>query len=171
MQIYLLRHAIAEPRNSRLYPDDRDRPLSAKGGEEMRAGARGMAALDLDFDRVLTSPLLRARQTARIVARVLRPRPTLTLSPLLAPGASSAELLRELARFPAGNSLLLVGHEPDLSSFASLLLLGPGKELPLNFKKGGLGRIDFQGGARAQAGRLFYHLSPRILRGLGKGTR
>jgi phosphohistidine phosphatase len=168
VRIYLLRHAIAEPRNKRLYPDDKDRPLSEKGKERMRAGARGMDALGLRLDRVLSSPLLRARQTARIVIRVLKPHPPLALSSSLAPGASLPDLIREVAHFSHESSVLLVGHEPDLSSFASLLLLGPGKELPLDFKKGGLCRIDFAGAPRAQSGRLFYHLIPRILRGLAK---
>jgi phosphohistidine phosphatase len=170
VRIYLLRHAIAEPRNSRLYPDDKNRPLSAKGKQRMRVGARGMVALGLRFDVALTSPLMRAKETARIAARFLRPRPKVHLSSLLAPGASLPELLRELASLPARSSVLLVGHEPDLSSFASLLLLGPARDLPLDFKKGGLCRIDFPGIPRAQEGHLFYHLSPRILRKLGKKT-
>jgi phosphohistidine phosphatase len=168
VRIYLLRHAIAEARNSRLYHDDKARPLSAKGKQKMRAGARGMVALGLSFDVALTSPLARAKQTARIVARILRPFPSLSLSSLLAPGASLPELLRELSRLPARSSVLLVGHEPDLSRFASLLVLGPGRELPLDFKKGGLCRIDFPGIPRAKEGNLFYHLSPRILRKLGR---
>ncbi|HEV8375671.1 MAG TPA: phosphohistidine phosphatase SixA [Candidatus Polarisedimenticolia bacterium] len=168
MRIYLLRHAIAEPRNSRLYADDRERPVSPQGEERMRTGARGMSALGLTFDLVLTSPLLRARQTAKIVVRTLRPHPPLNVSPLLEPDASLPELLRHLASLPTGNSILLVGHEPDLSSFASLLLAGSGRKLPLEFKKGGFCRIDFPGGPRAGGGRLFFHLAPRILRRLGK---
>ena len=64
--------------------------------------------------------------------------------------------------------MLLVGHEPDLSRLAAALLLDDHGDLTMEFKKGGLCRIDFPGAPRAGAGRLVLHLSPRILRRLGR---
>ena len=75
MQVYLLRHAIAEPLDPERYPVDADRPLTGSGARRMARAARGLRSLGLRFDLVLTSPLVRARQTARLVVPLFRPRP------------------------------------------------------------------------------------------------
>ena len=166
MQIYLLRHAIAEPRDPTHYPADSDRPLTREGTRKMEAAARGLRAADARFDVVLTSPLVRARQTARIVVTALRPRPPLRALRPLSPGGGAGGVFAALASLPADASILLVGHEPDLSRLAGAMILDPRAELPLDFKKGGLCRIDFAGVARPGLGRLVFHLTPKILRRL-----
>ena len=133
----------------------------------MRSASQGLRFLGLTFDLVLSSPLVRCKQTAGIVAARFRPRPKLRYLSSLAPGASPADSIQHLARLPASTAVLLVGHEPGLSSLAGLLLAGPGAEPPFGFKKGGLCRIDFPGTPQPGAGRLIYHLTPRILRRLG----
>jgi phosphohistidine phosphatase len=134
----------------------------------MRSAAAGMRALGLNFDLVLSSPLVRCRQTARIAIVKLRPRPTLRYLSCLAPGSSPAELIRHLAQLPPPSTVLLVGHEPGLSSFAGLLIAGPGSSRSFEFKKGGLCRIDFPAAPQPGTGHLIFHLTPRILRLLGE---
>ena len=166
MRLFLLRHAIAAPREAGRYPDDRIRPLTREGKRRMELAARGMHALGLRFDLVLTSPLARAVETARIAARACRPRPDLKVLRPLAPGGGAGGVLAGLSALPAGAAVLLVGHEPDLSRLAGALILEHRDTLPIEFKKGALCRIDFDGAARLGGGRLIFHLPPRVLRGL-----
>ena len=167
MQVYLLRHAIAEPRDPEHYPADADRPLTGAGARRMARAARGLRALGLRFDLILTSPLVRARQTARIVAPLFRPRPSLHALRPLSPGGGSGGVLAALSQVPADAAVLLVGHEPDLGRLAAAMLLEQRADLPIEFKKGGICRIDFEGAPRPGAGRLVFHLTPRVLRRLG----
>ena len=133
----------------------------------MLSASEGMRSLSLHFDRVLCSPLVRCRQTARIVVAKLRTRPPVQYLPSLAPGSAPADLMRHLTPLPPTASVLLVGHEPGLSSLASLFIAGPGAQLPFVFKKGSLCRIDFPGAPQPGDGCVIYLLSPRILRRLG----
>src|SRR2546425_8445970 len=94
MRIYLLRHAIAEPRDPSHYPADSDRPLTREGTRKMEVAARGLRAADARFDVVLTSPLVRARQTARMVVPALRPRPPLRALRPLSPGGGAGGVTR-----------------------------------------------------------------------------
>lgn len=168
MQIYLLRHAIASPRSPERRSDDRNRPLTAEGRKKMRSAAQGMRSLGPTFDLVLSSPLVRCQQTARIVVAQFRRRPTFRCLASLAPGSPLPELIRQLSQLPPSSTVLLVGHEPGLSSLASLLIAGPGTQPPFVFKKGGLCRIEFPGTPQPGTGRLVYLLTPRILRRLGR---
>src|SRR5689334_10005172 len=93
MEIYLLRHAVAAPRDARKYPRDAVRPLTEDGRQKMRKAARGMRSLGLKFDRILTSPLTRAKQTARIVAREMKPAPSPAIYRLLAPGVAVRDVI------------------------------------------------------------------------------
>lgn len=133
----------------------------------MIVAARGMGELGISCDLVLCSPYLRCRQTARIAIARLRPRPPVRYLPSLTPGSAPAELIQHLMKLPPASTLMLVGHEPGLSSLASLFLAGPGAELAWVFKKGSLCRIDFPGTPQPGTGHLIYFLSPRILRRLG----
>jgi phosphohistidine phosphatase len=148
MRLYLLRHGIAAQRGTRQYASDADRPLTAKGRRKLRRAAAAMRAMDLSFDVILSSPLVRARQTAELIVEALHCRHKLELTELLAPGASAAVLVRRLNQLKP-QSALLVGHEPDLSALASRLLIG-GDGLAITFKKGGLCRLSTE---RLRAGR------------------
>jgi phosphohistidine phosphatase len=134
----------------------------------MERAVRGMRALGLRFDFILTSPLARAVETARLAARAARPRPALKILRPLAPGGGAGGVLAGLSGLPPETVVLLVGHEPDLSRLAGALVLEHRDALPIEFKKGGLCRIDFEGAARLGGGRLIFHLPPRVLRGYRK---
>src|SRR6185503_7772383 len=107
MIIYLLRHAIAEPRGEKEYPRD-DRPLTARGIEKMKMNAAGIDALRLGIDAVLHSPLTRSKDTARIVRRATGLSCPLTVTDALLPGADPPEILRSLAGMGPDDSVLLV---------------------------------------------------------------
>jgi len=142
MNLYLLRHAKAEDHGPR-YPDDSQRPLTSDGEKEMRRVAKGMHELELKFDLILSSPFVRAKRTAEIVAEVFKygdPR----FSENLACGGNPRKLIDELTRdHRACENILLVGHEPDLSRMVSLLTTGGGG-LRLSFKKAGLCKLKME---------------------------
>ena len=164
MRLFLLRHAVAAARDPRRYPKDLDRPLTREGSRKMAQAARGMKNLGLAFDLILTSPLARARETARIVASGLRPRAPIKPLAALSPGGDPAAVTAAASSLSEVRRLLLVGHEPDLSRLAGFLVLGKDIGFPHEFKKGGICRIDFQGEVRPGEGRLMYLLPPKVLR-------
>lgn len=141
MELYILRHAIAVMRGTEGFPQDPDRPLTDKGRSKLRRVVRGMNALDLSFDQILTSPYLRARQTAEIVAREMGAAKTLESTPHLAPGGDPRALLRQLtSRRAPGERILLVGHEPYLSELISVLVCGD-ERTAITLKKAGLCKL------------------------------
>ena len=165
MELYILRHAIAEDRGSSGYSHDSKRPLTAKGIERMNRGARGMARMAINFDLIMSSPYLRARQTAEIVAAALCPTSCLELFPHLAANVSALETVTEISRREEGlNSILLVGHEPQLSQIGSILLSG-GTGLDLRLKKGGMYKLRCENLCPGSA-TLDWWLMPRHLRQL-----
>src|ERR1039457_7072876 len=125
MNLFILRHGIAVEPGTHGYEKDADRPLTPEGERKLLQIAEAMEALDLTFDLILSSPYLRARQTAEIVAEALKARKRLEFSDSLAP--------------PPQN-VLLVGHEPYLSGLVSLLASG-GATLTVVMKKGGLCKL------------------------------
>ena len=134
----------------------------------MARAARGLKSLEGKFDLILTSPLVRAADTAAILARAFRPRPAVKVLRPLMPGGGAGGVMAGLASLPSDVSIVLVGHEPDLSRLAGALVLEQRDTLRVEFKKGGVCRIDFAGVPRLGEGRLVYHLPPRVLRGLRK---
>jgi phosphohistidine phosphatase len=142
MELYFLRHAIAAPRGLK-YPNDSLRPLTSQGRRKMQRSARGIKALGLMFDAVLSSPYLRAKQTAEIVAKICKPKnKEIHFTKTLLPPAPIKELLQEIvAHFPKARHVLLVGHEPHLTQLISSYLKS-GKRLDMDFKKGGLCHVS-----------------------------
>src|ERR1035438_494590 len=125
MNLYILRHGIAVEPGTRGYEKDADRPLTPEGERKLSQIAEAMEALDLTFDLILSSPYLRARQTAEIVAEALKARKRLEFSDSLAPGGSTMKLVELLnCLTPPPQNVLLVGHEPYLSGLVSLLASG-----------------------------------------------
>jgi len=140
MEIWLLRHAAAE--ESSASGKDADRALTAEGEKRARAVARGLASLEPEIERVLTSPYRRARQTAEPAARELGLERALRESRALEPGRDPQEILDEILEEASG--ILLVGHEPHLGALLGRLVAGrPLLTLPL--RKAAVARLDWDG--------------------------
>ena len=139
MNLYILRHAIAEERDSEKYPDDSKRPLTDKGAKRMGRIAEGMLALGIELDVILSSSYTRAKQTAEIVAKEFGAESKLKFTKHLETG-DAEKLIDEINKLGKIANVLLVGHEPDLSELISVLLMGD-TSLPLTMKKGGLCKL------------------------------
>ncbi len=128
MNLYFMRHGIAVERGESGHrSDDRNRQLTPKGIKRINKEAKGLVALSLSFDRILTSPFERARQTAKIVAQTLQIEDRLEEIPQLGADQSVQELLSGLAGYATDKEILLVGHEPLLSKTVSFLLAANGR--------------------------------------------
>jgi phosphohistidine phosphatase len=119
---------------------------------------------------VVTSPYVRARDTAKIVADALGIDGKITECPHLVPGSDPAEIFRYLAEWKRSRVTLFVGHEPHLGSLASVFVAGR-TGFPLEFRKGGLARFDFDEEPAPGGGRLVWWLTPKQLRLLGENGR
>jgi phosphohistidine phosphatase len=165
MILYVLRHGIAEDEGPK--GDDSSRRLTPRGRARMRAAAEGMRALGLRFDAILTSPLVRAVETAALVAEVYDGKPEPQQLPALAGGASPAEVVRALRPFGRLEHVVIVGHEPGLSGLASLLLTGSTTAASIELKKGGMIALDtgqLLRGGTGNGATLLWHATPRQLR-------
>lgn len=140
MNLYLMRHAIAAEADGNT--EDSQRPLTEKGREKLGKIVFNMEKLGLEFDVILSSPYLRARQTAKEVADALNVRPENMLeTENLTPYAFADKLVEEIrARDPVEN-LLLVGHEPFLSQLIGMLVAGDAS-LSIDMKKAGLCKLS-----------------------------
>ena len=168
MRIYLMRHGNALDVGEQGVRRDSERPLSDKGVETCREVAQGLVTLGVNPDLVVSSPLVRARQTAEVVAETLGGRP-LSLSPLLAPSGSLPDLLDWLHK-GLWDSVLLVGHMPDLAVLASLLLCSH-PNAGIDFKKSAVCCIAFLGRPAPGSGDLQWFLPPKPLIMIARGKR
>jgi phosphohistidine phosphatase len=163
-ELYLIRHGVAEERGD-AWPDDEKRPLTEEGMTRLRKAARGLSRVGIVFDIVLSSPLVRARQTAEIVAGGPAPRPALVYIESLTPGASYAALVADLEKHTRKTRIALVGHEPGIGELAARLI---GSRHPIEFKKGAICRIDVDDVPPSGPGDLRWFLTPKILGALKK---
>jgi phosphohistidine phosphatase len=162
MELLIVRHAIALERNTNRWPDDEERPLSARGMARARKAALGLKALTAAPNRVLSSPLLRAAQTAAILAQVAG-WPKATACRQLMPGISPKELLATLGR-SRDERLAVVGHEPGLGALLAICLPAGVSGAAFGFRKMGVALLEFQGAPRAGRGQLIWFVPPRLLR-------
>jgi phosphohistidine phosphatase len=163
MEIYLLRHGVAVEHGTRGITEEQ-RPLTPEGTAKMRAAAEGMKNLGVAFDALLTSPLVRARQTADIVASVYGAKDRLKELPALRPGSAVEKLWLALKPYAGARRLMLVGHEPDLSQLGALLLTGRADGVNLQLKKGGLCFIEIPSLPPKGGGQLCWLLTSKLLR-------
>jgi len=164
MNLYFMRHGIAAERaDSGAGSGDRERPLTTKGIKRMNKAAEGLVALSLTFDRILTSPFERARQTAKIVAQALQLEDRVEEVEQLSPEQSAQDLLSGLVAYLGKKEILLVGHEPQLSSTISFLLSGK-TEAVIRLKKGGLCCLEVDGLPPRESAVLHWALTPKQLR-------
>jgi len=168
VKLLVVRHALAGDREewARQGKDDRKRPLTAEGRRKMREAARGLAALSEAPEVLATSPLVRARDTAAILARAFRVEEVEELS-ALSPQEPPQALLAWLRARARDELAAVVGHEPHLGMLVSWLLSGRPRSF-LELKKGGACLLDL--GARPGPGRasLLWLLPPSALRPLGR---
>ncbi len=165
-ELYLIRHGVAAERGL-AWPDDAKRPLTEEGIGRMKKAAKGLKRLDVRLDVVVSSPLVRARQTAEVVAGVFDEMPPLVFTTALAPGGRYSDLLADLqvqvqVQVQVRRTrIALVGHEPDLGRLAARLA---GSRRAFEFKKGAVCRIDVDALPPARSGTLRWFLPPSILR-------
>ncbi len=165
VELTFLRHAISEERGFPGISDDSLRPLKESGVEKMRIGAQGIARLGINFDLIISSPYVRARQTAEIVAAALRPATYMELFPPLAADVEAIDAITEIrVRTEGLCSVLIVGHEPQLSQIGSILLAGD-LRLDLRLKKGGMFKLTCENVSLGPA-TLDWWLMPKHLRQL-----
>ncbi|HYA30643.1 MAG TPA: phosphohistidine phosphatase SixA [Acidobacteriota bacterium] len=169
MNLYLLRHGIAVAADDPEVAHDRERQLTQKGSKRIRRAARGLRRLDIPLDAILTSPVLRARQTADIVAATLGLEARLEEISGLAPESTVEQLMFGLTRYQDREHLLLVGHEPLLSqTIAYLLCRSREPQLDIAARKGSLCRIELDRAPPSGPGVLHWLMSPKQLRLLGE---
>lgn len=163
LELYLIRHGVAAERGE-AYPDDSRRPLTPRGVARLRDEAKGLNALEVVFDVIVTSPLVRTRQTADVLAESLQGKPAVVTSDALAPAGTPAGVIQEVAKHARLARIALVGHEPNLGELAAQLI---GSRSPIEFKKGAICRIDFDVLPPKGLGQLRWFIPPKVLRKLG----
>lgn len=160
LELYLIRHGVAEERG-KDYPDDSKRPLTADGITRLKKAAKALEAFGVGLDHIITSPLVRTKQTAEVFAEHLQSKPSVSSSDALAPAGTPAAVISELSKHMRKARIALVGHEPNIGELAARLI---GARTPLEFKKGAICRIDFEVFPPKGAGQLRWFAQPRMLR-------
>ena len=142
------------------FENDADRPLIPKGERRLRSAAAAMEKLELSFDLILSSPFIRAKQTAEIVASELKLKKRVEFFDGLVPSGNPKALIHALNELkPAPENVLLVGHEPYLSRLISLLVSGHADAV-IEMKKGGLCKLETTELRHGQCARLAWLLTP-----------
>ncbi|HTZ97524.1 MAG TPA: phosphohistidine phosphatase SixA [Terriglobales bacterium] len=161
MIIYFLRHASAgEPFASPK--KDEKRALDKEGIEQCGMVGRVLAALDVQVDTIISSPLKRSTQTASLVGNELSYEGKLQLENALRPGASYTDFRRMLEKYARQESIMVVGHNPNLSEFAGRVISEPGCEANVDLKKGAVAKVDMGRNSAV----LQWCITPRLLRGV-----
>jgi phosphohistidine phosphatase len=164
MKLVLFRHGPAGQRDPRRWPDDALRPLTTRGEERTRGAARGLRRLlGSDPVAIITSPYTRCASTAMIVAECFETG-RVTEHEALEPGGSYRNIIALLGDRKPGETLVLIGHEPDLGRLAGTLLFGAPSPLPL--RKAGACVLQFVGRVEPGAAILHGFYPPRTLRRL-----
>ncbi len=161
MNIYVLRHGIAVEPGTPGCPPEPERPLTPKGRRTLCRIAAAMKEMKLSFDAIFSSPYVRARQTAEIVANSLKCRDRLKLVDALEPSSNPHKCVEFLQRLgPSTEDILLVGHEPLLSQLVSLLISG-NTSSGIVLKKGALCQLELESPGPRPHARLAWLLTPK----------
>lgn len=166
IQLCFFRHGIAVEKDDPSVTTDADRPLTDDGARKTRAAAEGLKALDAGYEKIFTSPWLRAKQTAAIVAEVLALPAPEELSQL-AGDQTAADLVEALAHHRS-RRMVLVGHQPLLGETVVHLL---GGKFFLDLKKSGACSIEVEGLPARKSATLLWHLTSSQLRMIEKGSK
>ncbi|HEX2304876.1 MAG TPA: phosphohistidine phosphatase SixA [Nitrososphaeraceae archaeon] len=167
MELFILRHGDAGQRSSQA--SDQRRPLTSTGKVEILEIAKALKIIGLKFDLVITSPLKRAYDTAKIVSNIFNIGDRLQVWNELAPEGQRTDVYRKLSQLREEYAVLIVGHQPLLGEIVNDMI-HKGKSSPCNLllKKGGLVRLRLLSKSNIPKGELRWLLSPRILRNIYK---
>jgi phosphohistidine phosphatase len=160
VELLVLRHGEAG-RSSPL-PGDSKRSLTAEGKQEIEDLSNGLKSLDVKFDYILTSPLLRAKNTAEIVAKSLKFKGKIEELDALKPEGNKLEFYSILSKLKQDSMVLVVGHEPYLSEMISEAISQ--SDCRINLKKAGLARIRVLSTTLKIKGELRWLLTPKHLK-------
>jgi phosphohistidine phosphatase len=162
MELIILRHGEAGKR-APMSSQDSERSLTASGREEVMEVAESMKGLRVEFDVIASSPLNRALETARIVAKAAKKEKVLEVWDELRPESDQKALYKRLSKLKPDVSVLLVGHEPYLSTMIGDLISGGGKTR-IALKKAGLAKVEVNSFLPKPSGELRWLLTPRLAR-------
>lgn len=169
MDVYVLRHGVGDERDFRKYPDDDLRPLIPAGIDKLTRQAKGLKASGFSVDVVISSPLVRAVQTAEVVMAGLEIASKLAYSEALVPEAHPYLLLEELAgKYSGVEKVMVVGHEPHMSSFVSMVVSGDPNGL-IRLKKGALCKLKIPRLGGVRSGWLEWLMTPDQMIKMGEG--
>jgi phosphohistidine phosphatase len=161
MIVYFLRHANAGNHLANPKKDEK-RALDKEGIEQCGYVGRALAALDVQVDTVISSPLKRATQTAALVGNELGHEGKLQIDPALRPQATFAEFRKLLDKYARQEAIMVVGHNPNLSEFLGRIISDAGGEAAAELRKGAVAKVEL----RRTSGSLQWVLTPKILRTL-----
>jgi phosphohistidine phosphatase len=166
MQLYIVRHGIAIDRDDPKCPPDPDRFLTEDGIKKTKQVAKGVAALGVNPDLLMSSPYVRAMQTAEIFAEALDyAKPKIRRTDLLLPGSEASLFFRELAKDKHSSTIFCFGHAPQLDD---LIAAGLGSKHPItSLKKAGIALLELKR-VSPPSGELVWLAAPKILRKAGK---
>jgi phosphohistidine phosphatase len=167
MNLYIIRHAIAVDEGTPQYEEDSQRPLTDKGKKKMVQIAKGVRALSVKFDMILSSPYVRAKETAEILADVFKMKKKIEFSENLIPMGDPDLLIAELNEKYKVDSIALVGHEPQLTHLIGLLV-SENPRMDLTLKKGGVCSLSTDDLHHTRKATLEWLLTPGILVDLGE---
>ncbi len=160
MIVYFLRHASAG--QSKANPTaDAKRPLDKEGIEQSGQMGRALAALDVQVDAVISSPLKRASQTAALVGNEIGFDSKITFSPALQPDASFESFRDLLGKHAKQEAIMVVGHNPSLSRFLSMLVSAGANDRAVDLKKGAVAKLEFSNRHTAE---LMWCITPKLVR-------
>lgn len=163
MELYFIRHAIAIDRDDPSVPSDEMRWLTDEGIQKMERAVQGLKVIVSDLHAIYTSPFVRAKQTADIVARAYGKESQVHELDELMPGAHFTSLLPIAKKHSPHDRIALVGHEPDFSDLIARLIAGsPVPEIEM--KKGAVCRVDIPAKPELGSGTLIWLLPPSVLR-------
>jgi len=167
VRLVIVRHGIAEDREEAAEAGkaDEERTLTAEGRRRMAEAAAGLKAVLPTIDRVVSSPLVRAVETATIIAERYGDLPV-ERAECLAAGEGPEGVVTYLEGIGAEETVVVVGHEPDLSTLATYLISGRAASA-VEMKKGGVALVEANGRVRPSTGILRWLLAPKHLRLLG----
>ena len=166
MELYLVRHAPAFQKDHDRWPHDKKRPLTPEGVEEFRLAARGLARMVPRADVILSSPARRAWHTAEILSELdswPAPEP-LSVVAASRRRASPEKATLALEDYAEAKYVVVVGHKPRLQELAAYLLTGEEDGLDIDFRKGSVMCIRFDGSPAPCTGKLRWLLTPGALR-------